>query len=648
MGSDRASRWGWIRSPRTLVIAACVVIAAAVMAATAVYCPAGPRSCELGLNHVGTTGDQRYFAALWEATRVSIADFHQFPSWNPYHCGGIVLYQDPQAPFPGPMFLLTFLWLPTAVGIKLWVFTHILAGMLGAVALVRDRGGNRAEQVLAATLVGACGFVAEHFGGGHLSFTSFCLFPVILWAFRRALSDLRYIVIAAGLFALADIQGGTYPVPLMAVGLAIESLARLGTRADRRGLALALPTFAVLVVLIAGIRLVPVMHYLSEHPRLMPLDDALTVGELFWLWTTRTHARGVAGHPYVWPEYNDYVGWVPVALMLLGIAVALFGRDDATGTRGARRQLRIDLVLFLGLLWAALGNVKGPSLFGWLHQLPIYASLRVPARFVSPANTAFALLAIAPLMMTRAWLAARNVRPRVMRLVLGLEIALVVGIAADVSLTNQRVMQQGLDPVLPRVRASADFYQDSRSDYGRFPTFPVRGHGTRACYVPLEWKPTDGIVDGPGPQARTEPPTAGTVTQTRWSPSALELDVHLSAPALVIVNQNYESGWQATAQGEVIVGAWVNREHRFWDIRARPSELPAKGAIGLLALRLPAGDHHLTLRHRPPGLLLGALLTLLGIGLASVVARKATPARVAALWARLGREPGDRSSPAAP
>ena len=28
------------------------------------------------------------------------ADFHQLPSWNPYHCGGLVLYQDPQAPFP--------------------------------------------------------------------------------------------------------------------------------------------------------------------------------------------------------------------------------------------------------------------------------------------------------------------------------------------------------------------------------------------------------------------------------------------------------------------------------------------------------------------------------------------------------------------
>ncbi|HEX3309144.1 MAG TPA: hypothetical protein VHS32_23085, partial [Streptosporangiaceae bacterium] len=595
---------------------------------TVVYCPHGPSSCQLGLTHVGTTGDWRYFAALWETTRVSLTDFHQFPSWNPYHCGGIVLFQDPQAPFPGPMFLLTFFWLPTAVGIKLWLFTHILTGMLGAVALVADRGGNRAEQVLAATIVGASGFIAEHFGGGHLAFTSFCFFPVILWAFRRALTDLRYVVVAAGLFALADIQGGTYPVPLIAVGLAIETVARLGSSADRRGLALVLPAFGLLFVLLAGIRLVPVMHYLREHPRLMPLDDALTVGDLFTFWTTRTHSRGVAGHPYVWPEYNDYVGWVPVILMLLGIIVAIVSREDAQGSRRARR---IDLVLFLGLLWAALGNVGGPSLFGWLHKLPIYASLRVPARFLSPANMAFALLAIAPLMMTRALLAARGVRPRTMRLVLGIELALVAGVALDISLTNQRVMQQGIDPVLSRAPASAAFRQDTASDYGQFPTFPVRGHGTRACYVPLEWKPAEGIVDGPGPQARVHPPTAGTVTQTRWSPSAIDLDVHLTAEGMVVVNQNYETGWQASAG---TVGAYVNREARFWDIRARPSELPAKGAIGLLAIRLPAGDHHLALRHRPRGLWLGALMTLLGIALAVAIARHATPARVARLWAR--------------
>jgi hypothetical protein len=636
---SRASWCAWSRSPRLVVVGACVVIAAILMAPTAVYCPGGPSSCRPALLHVGTTGDWRYFAALWETTRVSITDFHQFPSWNPYHCGGIVLYQDPQAPFPGPMFLLTFWWLPTALGIKLWVFTHILAGMLGAAALVADRGGNRAEQVLGATLMGACGFVSQHFGGGHLAFTSFCFFPLILWAFRRSLTDLRYVVVAAGLFALADIQGGTYPVPLIAVGLALETLARLGSAADRRGLALAVPTFGLLFVLLAGVRLVPVMHYLREHPRLMPLDDALSIGDLFRFWTTRSHTRGVPGHPYVWPEYDDYVGVIPVALMLVGLGLAVFAPKDLPP---ARRERRIDLILLLGLLWAALGNIAGPSLFGLLHRLPIYASLRVPARFLSPANAPFALLAIAPLIMTRALLARRGVKPRVTRAVLAVEVALVAGIALDVSLSNQRVMQQGIDPVLSRARASDTFFQNTRADYGQFPTFPVRGHGTRFCYVPLEWKPADGIADGPGPQARVEPAAAGRVVQTRWSPSAIDLEVHLATPAVVVVNQNYETGWQASAGGGV--GAWVNREHRFWDIRARPEELPAKGAIGLLAVRLPAGDYSLTLQHRSPGLLLGALMTLLGIGLAIAIARHATPARVAALWQREPARPVEEAT----
>ena len=627
-------RWlgGRVRWP----IAICVAIPLALMApALVVYCTGTLSSCRPSLLHVGTTGDWRYFAALWEATRVSITDFHQFPSWNPYHCGGIVLYQDPQAPFPGPLFLLTFFWLPTAVGIKVWVFAHLVCATLGARALVADRGGNAAEQVLAAVLIGACGFVAEHTGGGHLAFTPFYFLPLILWSFRRALRDLRYVVIAGGLFALAAIEGGTYPVPLMAVAIAIESLARLGSPDDRRGLAWALPAFGVLFALLASVRMVPVLRYLAEHPRLMPLDDQVTLAEIFSFWTTRTHARQVTGHPYVWPEYDDYVGIVPVVLMLAGVAVAMFSRADGDPAGGARRARRIDVVLLAGLVWCALGNIPGVSLFGLLHELPIYASLRVPTRFLMPATVAFALLAAGALLAARERLAAAGLRPRVWRAVLVAEALLVAGIAFDVTISNARVMQQGIDPVLSRARASDGFFQNTSTDYGQFPTFPVRGVGTRACYVPLEWKPADGITDGPGPQARVQPEGAGRVTSARWTPNRLDLAVHLDAPALLVVNQNYESGWRAQGDVAATVGAYVAHGDRFWDIRANPSELPAKGAIGLLAVRLPPGDHQLSLRHRPPGLLLGALLSLLGVGLAILVARRATPERMRALRQRV-------------
>jgi hypothetical protein len=300
--------------------------------------------------------------------------------------------------------------------------------------------------------------------------------------------------------------------------------------------------------------------------------------------------------------------------MLLGLLVAIFARD------GARRERRIDLAVFVALVWCALGRIHGPALAVLLHALPIFRSLRVPSRFLGPAMVGFGLLAAGALGAGRRTLETRSARLR--RVALALELALVAGVALDICLTNQRVIQQGLDPRMPEPPASADFFQNTGADYSRLPTFPVQGFGTRACYVALEWKPAPGITDGRGPQARVEPPAAGTVVETSWSPNRLELDVRLDAPATVIINQNYETGWQVN--GGEIVGAYVVPERRFWDIRARPSDLPSKGAIGLLAVPLAAGSHHhLVLWHRAPWLWLGAFLSLAGLVLALAILRRA-------------------------
>jgi len=292
--------------------------------------------------------------------------------------------------------------------------------------------------------------------------------------------------------------------------------------------------------------------------------------------------------------------------------VALFVRDPR------RRERRIDLAMFATLVWCALGQVRPLSLAALLHALPAFRSLRVPSRFLGPAMVGFGLLATAALAAGRRVAEGRG--PRVALAARALALALVVGVAFDVCFTNRQVMQQGLEPVLPRGPASADFFQNSAADYSRLPTFPVAGVGTRGCYVALEWKPAPGIADGRGPQARLEPPTAGTVVETGWSPNRLELDVRLDAPATVIVNQNYETGWRAK-DGEM-VGAYVVPERRFWDIRARPADLPIKGAIGLLAVSLPAGARHLVLVHQPSWLWLGGFLSLAGVALAVLILRR--------------------------
>lgn len=615
--------WSW------LVALACIAVALGLAAPAIMDCPVGHISratCQWSFNRLGSTSDWRYFGEAWEAARVALADFHQFPSWNPYHCGGLVLYQDPQSPFPGPIFLLTFWWLPTGAAIKVWILTHFIAGALGARALIRDRGGNGAEQLLGAVIIAACGFVAWHTGGGHLSFTPFLFFPIILWAFRRSLGDARWAVLVAALFALAFYEGATYPIPLMLIGLAIEVIARLGSPDDRRGMLPSLAIFGVLFPLLAGARLLPVLRYLREHPRLVPLDDQMTLGEVLRTWTLRMHERAFPGHPYVWDEFADYVGIIPVALLAAGILVAIvsWSRRD-----GESRQRRIDLVIFAGLIWCALGNIPGPSVFGLLHELPIYTSLRVPSRFLGPAMVGFALVVTSALMAARARLAEVRLHPALQRACAVAEVVLVVAIAVDVCGTNQVRLQQGIDPPLTRERASADFYQ-AATDYGRFPTHPVRGIGTRQCYVPLEWKPAPGIVDGKVPQQWLEPATAGQVVPVRWTPNRIELDVKLTAPGVVIVNQNYESGWQIIAGPTTAqIGAYLVGAHHQWQRSSGViGEVPTP-PVGLLSVAMPAGQNRLVLRHRPPALAAGVVAMLLGIGLAIGAIRWLTPDRIA-------------------
>src|SRR5204862_8199714 len=147
-----------------------------------------------------------------------------------------------------------------------------------------------------------------------------------------------------------------------------------------------------------------------------------------------------------------------------------------------------------------------------LHELPIYKSLRVPSRFLGPAMVGFALVAVSALMAARRIAAEQRLRPRLLKALLAVEVVLVLAVAIDVCATNAQRIQQGMDPPLSRTPASADFYQAPAADYGRFPTFPVRGIGTRQCYVPLGWTPAPGIQDGKIPQQRLEPPEAGVTT----------------------------------------------------------------------------------------------------------------------------------------
>lgn len=560
------------------------------------YCePGQPAStCRWAYNMGTATDDGRYFGMVWEAARVALQDFHQLPSWNPYHCGGVVLYQDPQAPFPGPLFLLTFWWLPAIVALKLWEIVHLAVAALGMRRLTADMGANLPEQALAAALVTAGGSIMWHLGGGNLSFSAFLLFPWVLWSHRKALTAPRYAVLTGALLALSAVEGGVYPLPLMLSALAIDTVARLGDRDERRALFVSLPVTGLFAGLLSAVRMVPVLHYLKDHPRLMPLDDQMTVAEVFSTWTTREHDWQFPSHPFVWDEYGDYLGVVPVALMLLGALVAVWRRDELSRAR------RIDLALLIGIVWLALGNIPGFSLYGLMHELPIYRSLRVPSRYLFAGNLAFAMVCTWALVAARDALRSVRARRAVMALFVLVECGGAAYCAREMTHYNHSHVQRGVDEPMVRARASADFHQDSSTDYAKIPTHAMRGVGTSQCYVPMEWEPSPSLWNGPASQVRVIPPEAGTAEQTRWTPNEVAVRVQVRGPARLVVNQNYEVGWRASTG------------------TTEPFER-------LLSVNLPAGEHTVVFRHRPPGVVIGFALTVLGALLSLFAWMRLTP-----------------------
>jgi hypothetical protein len=93
-------------------------------------------------------------------------------------------------------------------------------------------------------------------------------------------------------------------------------------------------------------------------------------------------------------------------------------------------------------------------------------------------------------------------------------------------------------------------------------------------------------------------PSIGSAQVNSDQPGALELTVQSAAPGLLVVSEAWYPGWMASVNG----AAWL------------PS-IPVSGFVQGVALP-GAGTHTVQLQYRPPALLWGAVLSLLGIALA--------------------------------
>lgn len=551
-------------------------VLAAIAAAAAFWYPA--------LRHWSATGfgDWQQFLHQWEAARIAMVRYGEVPLWNPYHCGGTLLFGDPQAQGFSPLFFL-FMPFGSAAGLKLFMIAHSAAGFGGMYVFARKHVNLDALSAACASFLWAgSGFFAWHGSGGHPAFMPFYFAPLILLAWRAAQVEWKNTVWVAALMALVIFEGGVYPFPYFVLLLAFDTLVITRSRVQFWQTLKTGTLAVVLTTLLAGFRLAGILTTIRDYPRFTHGSDSLRIIEVveMLILPTLEHPR-LGSHEYVWAEYGSYIGVLGFALCMLGLVVSL----------RRHRWVVAGSLVFLGFV---LGHVSIWHPWPLVHRLPIYSSLRVPSRFMVLFLFFFALL---------GGLGLQSIRRKITELRRPTQRALALVPAALVALIIVQVMH-GHRYVLDRWRGTemagpeeeTEYHITPLGDYGDHASFPIRNVSTRGCYTGVTaYVAASGLWEGREPQVRV---AGGELLGYRRTSQTMTARVRLEeeAESVVIFNQTWAPGW-ITNLGTV-----------------------RRGSSGLIEVReLDAGEQRVVVRYLPKEAAWGAWVSLGGLLLSALL-----------------------------
>jgi len=324
-------------------------------------------------NNLGIQDWDQNFA--WtEYTRVSLLDYHQFPFWNPYKCGGSVQFANPQIPVISFQTIFALLF-GTVRGIKYSIFFHGVIGFIGFYLLARQHKLSYAGSLLASIIFSFSGITGSFLSTGMVVFTSFAYTPYILFFFNKSFINRKWGFICGILFALSFYWG--YHISLLLSMYILVYALILGivnrTLAPLKSLAVMFFTSAIIMLpkLFMSIQLIRIF------PRMTLLSDisGYRFSDLFYFLLSQKQNlfNNLTTHAYnnSIDENSIYVGILSFLLFLL-----FFVKN--------KKGIRINLSLLftsLIIIWIMLGSAVSPSLFKVIKQLPVLSAFRTATRF---------------------------------------------------------------------------------------------------------------------------------------------------------------------------------------------------------------------------------------------------------------------------
>ena len=118
--------------------------------------------------------------------RRTLLEYGQWPLWNPWYCGGMVMLANPQSRFLSPTFPLVLAF-GTVTGVKLEIPVHYALCLLGMFILGRVWSLSRLAALVAACVYGLCTMFTEGLAEGMTWLLACAYTPWAVAAFDRSL-----------------------------------------------------------------------------------------------------------------------------------------------------------------------------------------------------------------------------------------------------------------------------------------------------------------------------------------------------------------------------------------------------------------------------------------------------------------------------
>ena len=524
--------------------------------------------------------DWDYHQFINAVPRQTILEYGQIPLWNPYQCGGNVMLANPQSGFLSPFFIFIILF-GEVVGLKINIIIHMMIGMLGSYYLARHLKFGDIASYFPPIIFMMSSIYQLQLAEGHMTWIAMSWIPWVFLYYLKSIEKLRYVIISGLFISMMFFEGNVYIFAYSILLLSIYGFLRTIQSLSIRPIT-AIILIIIIILPFSAIKLLPVLEVSIENPRSIDDSSGFTLEILYNSFLNRIQKLGAHyfnGQVWGWHEYGAYIGDIVALLSLYGIVLFF------------RKEWPIIITTFMFLIF--IFNYNSPiNLWALIHSLPLYESLRNPSRMVLMAVFGISIL---------SGMALSDIEKRNKYLAL----AIVLFVLFDLYMVNSSIMENTFVIEPMKIEKDSDFHQvfGEGLGYGRYSSMYevfLKNHGEVGCYEPQHIKisaitMTNRSILNPRYMGETFLNRGnGTAKITYFSPNRIEVDVDTLDNDILILNQNYHSGWNSNI-GNVIS---VN---------------------GLVAVPVKSGKTHVVFYYLPKSFVYGAIITLISLFVSLII-----------------------------